>query len=119
MAGINTVLDIVQCAMRSVATTAVVASAGFFLARQQLMPAPVTRGLSHVTAKVTIPALLFSKQLDSVDIHLLRLAWPMVVLPFIYTIPPSSPPSLHIYAMLIRAAARAESDNRPATMHAT
>ena len=83
-------LDIVQIQMifvaslRAVGCAATLASAGLWLARKGLMTPSLSKGLSQLSVKVAIPALLFSSMVPGISFDLLGYAWPLILLPAVY-----------------------------------
>ena len=73
-------------ALRSVLMAATLASGGAYLAWQGVMTPTFTKGLSSVSMQLTIPALLFSTVLPSVDFRLITSAWPLLLMPAVYVL---------------------------------
>ena len=59
---------------------------GAYLAWQGVMTPTFTKGLSSVSMQLTIPALLFSTVLPSVDFRLITSAWPLLLMPAVYVL---------------------------------
>ena len=69
--------------IKSILQAGVLASAGLYLGRTGIMTKEGAKLLSSMSMKITIPCLLFSRVLPSVDIPLLTAAWPMLLLPLV------------------------------------
>jgi len=63
---------------------AFIASIGIYLSRKGVLTPAVVKALSNLSAKTTVPALLFVNVLNTVDTDILALAWPMMLLPIIH-----------------------------------
>ena len=71
-------------ALLAILQAAVLASAGWYLGRRGIMTKPGAKMISTLSAKVTIPCLLFSHAVASIDGQLISQAWPMLILPIVY-----------------------------------
>lgn len=76
--------SIALAALGSVGQAAVLASAGFYLGRKGLVTKEGSKLISTISMKVTIPCLLFSSVLPSVNLSLVGAVWPMLLLPCIF-----------------------------------
>ncbi|KAL1507342.1 hypothetical protein AB1Y20_008188 [Prymnesium parvum] len=75
---------IATAALGSVLQAAVLASAGLYLGRKGFMTKAGAKLISTVSMKITIPCLLFSSVLPSVNLELVGAVWPMLLLPFVF-----------------------------------
>ena len=82
----HSLMSIGLAALRSVLMAATLASGGAYLAWQGVMTPTFTKGLSSVSMQLTIPALLFSTVLPSVDFRLITSAWPLLLMPAVYVL---------------------------------
>ena len=57
---------------------------GLWLARRGLMSPSLSKGLSQLSVKLAIPALLFSSMVPGASFELLDYAWPLLLLPAVY-----------------------------------
>jgi predicted permease len=75
---------VVLTAVRSVLHAGTLAAAGVFMGRTGFMTKEATKAMSTLSMRVTIPALLFTSVLPSVNLKLLYRVWPMLLLPTVY-----------------------------------
>lgn len=78
------ILNTFIAAVRAIGVAATLAAAGLWFARRGLMTPALSKGLSHLSVTLAIPALLFSSMVPGFSIELLEYAWPMFLLPAIY-----------------------------------
>ena len=78
------ILNIFIASLRAVGCAATLATAGLWLARNGLMTPSLSKGLSQLSVKVAIPALLFSSMVPGISFELLGYAWPLLLLPAVY-----------------------------------
>ena len=76
--------EIGLASIRSVLHAGTLAAAGIYMGRTGVMTKEVTKAMSSLSMKVTIPALLFTSVLPAVNIPLLYRVWPMFFFPMIY-----------------------------------
>uniref|UniRef100_A0A7S4F3I8 Auxin efflux carrier n=1 Tax=Chrysotila carterae TaxID=13221 RepID=A0A7S4F3I8_CHRCT len=74
-------LQIFLSSVQALLAASVPAFGGFLLAWLGYMPESSTRVISSISAKATIPCLLFVRVLEGVDLQLLADSWIMVLLP--------------------------------------
>ena len=77
----SVVLGIFVASLRAVGCAATLAAAGLWLARRGLMSPSLSKGLSQLSVKLAIPALLFSSMVPGISFELLGYAWPLLLLP--------------------------------------
>lgn len=87
-------VQVLWTSLKAVGTLAVMASGGIFLKRAGLMTPQVSRGLSEISMKLTIPCLLFTTAIDCAQdwsdddcprlVDQLAEGWPMLLLPALY-----------------------------------
>lgn len=70
--------------LRSIIQAATIAAGGLYLGKKGIMTKPGAKLLSTMSMKVTIPCLLFSRVLPSVDLKLISAVWPMLFFPLIF-----------------------------------
>ena len=80
----SVVLGIFVASLRAVGCAATLAAAGLWLARRGLMSPSLSKGLSQLSVKLAIPALLFSSMVPGISFELLGYAWPLLLLPAVY-----------------------------------
>ena len=80
----SVVLGIFVASLRSVGCAITLAAAGLWLARRGLMSPSLSKGLSQMSVKIAIPALLFSSMVPGISFELLAYAWPLLLLPAVY-----------------------------------
>ena len=80
----SVVLGIFVASLRSVGCAITLAAAGLWLARSGLMSPSLSKGLSQMSVKLAIPALLFSSMVPGISFELLGYAWPLLLLPAVY-----------------------------------
>lgn len=80
----NVILGIFVASLRAVGCAATLAAAGLWLARNGHMSPSLSKGLSQLSVKLAIPALLFSSVVPGVSSELLGYAWPLLLLPAVY-----------------------------------
>lgn len=80
----STVGHVVLATAEALLQASIVALAGVYLARKGIMDKKGTKLLSAMSVNVTIPCLLFSQVLPSINFEVLGRAWPMLLLPFVY-----------------------------------
>ena len=68
------ILNIFIASLRAVGCAATLATAGLWLARNGLMTPSLSKGLSQLSVKVAIPALLFSSMVPGISFELLGYA---------------------------------------------
>ena len=78
------ILNTFIAAVRAIGVAATLAAAGLWFARRGLMTPALSKGLSHLSVTLAIPALLFSSMVPGFSMELLEYAWPMFLLPAIY-----------------------------------
>jgi len=86
--------QVLWSSLKAVGTLAVMASGGVFLKRVGLMTPQISRGLSEISMKLTIPCLLFTTAIDCAQdwsdrpctrlLDQLAEGWPMLLLPALY-----------------------------------
>ena len=72
----SVVLSVFVASVRAVGCAGTLALAGLWLARRGLMTPQLTKGLSQLSVKLAIPALLFSSVVPGISSDVLRYAWP-------------------------------------------
>ena len=77
-------LGILVASLRAVGCAATLATAGLWLARHGLMTPSLSKGLSQLSVKVAIPALLFSSMVPGISFEMLSYSWPLLLLPAVY-----------------------------------
>ena len=80
----SVVMGIFVASLRSVGCAVTLAAAGLWLARNGLMSPSLSKGLSQLSVKLAIPALLFSSMVPGISFELLAYAWPLLLLPAVY-----------------------------------
>ena len=80
----SVVLSVFVASVRAVGCAGTLALAGLWLARRGLMTPQLTKGLSQLSVKLAIPALLFSSVVPGISSDVLRYAWPLLLLPAVY-----------------------------------
>jgi len=76
--------ELVLESVRSIATIASLALIGLVLERNGWLGKDAKKFLGNLSMNVTIPCLLFSQAVTSIELDLLAFAWPMFIFPFIY-----------------------------------
>lgn len=77
-------LSLLTVSLRAVATAGACASVGALLAVRGVLSKEGKTLLSYLSMNVTIPCLLFSSSAAAIRPALLKAAWPMMFLPFVY-----------------------------------
>lgn len=79
--------DVLVCAVKSVLTVLIAASAGIFLVRLKVLNSDSLRTISKVVFFVALPALLFTKVAQAIDLKTLKELWifPVSAVVFIFT----------------------------------
>ena len=80
----SVVVGIFVAALRAVGCAATLAAAGLWLAKRGLMTPSLSKGLSQLSVKLAIPALLFSSMVPGMSFELLGYGWMLMLLPAIY-----------------------------------
>ena len=83
---VSVVLSIFVASVRAVGCAATLAAAGLWLARRGLMTPQLSKGLSQLSVKLALPALLFSSVVPGMSMDVLGYAWPLVFLPMVYLV---------------------------------
>ena len=76
--------NIALACLHSLMTSAVLVASGVYLGRTGIMNREVTRGVSELTLRVTMPCLLFTRVVAAMDMERLALAFPMLLLPMFH-----------------------------------
>ena len=80
----SVVVAIFLTSVRAVLCAGTLACAGLVMSRAGVMTPALSKGLSQLSVKLAIPALLFSSVVPGLTPELLVVAWPLLLLPAIY-----------------------------------
>jgi hypothetical protein len=86
---LSVLLGIFFASLRAVLCVAVLAAAGLWLSRAGVLTPRLSKGLSSLSVKLAIPALLFSSIVSSdagISVELLSATWPLLLLPALYLV---------------------------------
>ncbi len=70
--------------VRAVLCAATLAACGLWMSRAGVMTPALSKGLSQLSVKLAIPALLFSSMVPGMTFELMAFAWPLLLLPVVY-----------------------------------
>ena len=80
----SVMLSIFVASIRAVGCAATLAAAGLWMARRGLMTPQLSKGLSQLSVKLAIPALLFGSVVPGISLDTFTYAWPLLLLPAVY-----------------------------------